>query len=143
MASFLWALSRLVGGEDGSGGGGSQEEATGAAASPAASTKAHAKWLRQYAPLLRDLAAPMAPHLASLPPPALVDAAVGCAGLGFFPGEAWMDAHEAATNAAVARLSAAQYNLVRGAYGRLEAAWAKAAAEAGGGGGGEAAAAAV
>lgn len=61
--------------------------------------------------------------MAGLPVPALVDLAVGCADLCFFPGEAWMDAHEGACNSAAAGLSAYQFNLVQSAYARLEVAW--------------------
>ena len=77
----------------------------------------HQIWLPQ------DLADSIVPGMAGLPVPALVDAAVGCADLRFFPDEAWMDAHEGAVNGAVAGLSAYQFNLVQGAYARLELVW--------------------
>jgi hypothetical protein len=47
-----------------------------------------------------------------------------------------MDAHETAVNDAVSDLSAYQFNLVQGAYARLERAWAAEQEEGPGGGGG-------
>jgi hypothetical protein len=38
----------------------------------------------------------------------LVDVAAGWAGLGWFPGEAWMELHEGAVNAALGELTSTQ-----------------------------------
>lgn len=73
--------------------------------------------------LLQDLADSIVPGMAGLSVPVLVDVAVGCVGLSFFPGEAWMDAHEGAINDAAAGLSVHQFNQVQGACARLEVAW--------------------
>ncbi len=63
----------------------------------------------------------MAPHLGAVPVPDLVDMAVGIADLGFFPGSAWMDAHESAVNARLEELSAYQFGLLKAAYTKLDA----------------------
>ncbi|KAI8471613.1 MAG: hypothetical protein J3K34DRAFT_520429 [Monoraphidium minutum] len=132
LATFLWALSRLLrrpraGGGWAGGGGGRRarepEQGAGEGSGAAAAAEGpSATWLRHYRPLLQDLADAVTPGMAALPVTALVDAAVGCADLRLFPGVAWMDAHEAAVNDSVADLSAYQVNLVQRAYAALEAA---------------------
>jgi hypothetical protein len=83
---------------------------------------------------------PLAPPQPRLSPPELVAVASALAALGHFPGEAFMDAHEAAVNAERLELDARDVRALRDAYAALERA-AAAAAEGGGGSAGSAAAA--
>lgn len=66
----------------------------------------------------------MAPPTAAarLSPPELVAVAAALASLGHFPGEAFMDAHEAAVNASILELDAHDVQALRDAYAALEAA---------------------
>jgi hypothetical protein len=91
------------------------------------SCKACTRLLRWHTPLPssaphpQDIAVPLSSALPTLSPADLVDLVVGLAELGAFPGEAWMDAHEAAANAHASELSARQFGLIKAAYGQLEA----------------------
>lgn len=71
------------------------------------------RWTSQHAHLLYDLADQIADGLQELAGADLVDAAVGLAELGLFPGEGWMDAHERAANARLGELGAEQFEQVR------------------------------
>jgi hypothetical protein len=70
--------------------------------------------------MLQDLAKVAASGMSDLSVLDLVDCAVGCADLSFFPGDEWMDAHETAANARMAELTARQFGLLKQAYGQLD-----------------------
>ncbi len=102
-ASFLWALSRLM-----------------RPIGCPPSWFVPRPWLLHYRPMLQDLAKVAASGMSDLSVLDLVDCAVGCADLSFFPGDEWMDAHETAANARMAELTARQFGLLKQAYGQLD-----------------------
>jgi hypothetical protein len=87
----------------------------------------------QYAPLLADLAGACRARLRQMDSGALVAVVEGFAGLGYFPGDAFMVRHEQQVNARVTDLSVYQITGLKRAYQRLDALYER---EYGGGGGG-------
>eukprot|EP00798_Chlamydomonas_sp_ICE-L_P010454 gene10454-8409_t len=78
------------------------------------------KWLRKNQPIIQDLAECVSQNFGQLEGNDLVDAAVGLADLGHYPGHMWMDRYEAYTNASILNFTAYQIRLLQSSVLKLD-----------------------